>query len=63
MVKDVNGRAFMVMVDSAADIPTPPCSEFAGLASDPVPTATIDEVEYDGWVVIEEEATTTIDWN
>ena len=62
-VKDVNGCAFTVMVDSRADVSTPPCSEFAGLASDPIPTATIDEVEYDSWVVIEEEATTTIDWS
>ncbi|KAF8221466.1 hypothetical protein L208DRAFT_1531995 [Tricholoma matsutake] len=62
-VKDVNGRTFTVMVDSEADVPTPPHSEFAGLASDPIPTATIDEVEYDGWVVIEVEATTTIDWS
>ena len=63
MVKDINGHMFTVMVDSGADVSTPPRSEFAGLASDPIPTATIDEVEYDGWVVIEEEATTTIDWS
>ncbi|KAG6862754.1 hypothetical protein C0993_001647, partial [Termitomyces sp. T159_Od127] len=39
---------------------------FAGLATDALPTAsTADEVEWEGWVatVVEEEMTTSIDWN
>ena len=62
-VKDVNRRAFTVMIDSETNPPPILCPEFAGLACDPIPTATIDEVEYEGWVVIEEEATVTVDWN
>lgn len=58
-VKDVNNCAFMVMVNSAA---TSPYAEFVGLISDPLPAATINNVEYEGWVAIEEEATTTIKW-
>lgn len=58
MVKDVNGHAFKVMVDSTATSH----AEFVGLISDPLPAVTIDSMEYEGWVTIEEEATTTVDW-
>ncbi|KAF8224583.1 hypothetical protein L208DRAFT_1409963 [Tricholoma matsutake] len=57
-VKDVNGHAFTVMVD--LDTTPSPASDFAGLASDPVPTTSTDMNEYEGWVIIEEEPTTTV---
>lgn len=34
---------------------------FAGLTSDTLPTAAIEEVKYEGWLIVE-EATTPIDW-
>jgi hypothetical protein len=48
MVKDVNGCAFMVMVDSEPPLSTTAHPEFAGLAYDPISTSDIDEVEYKG---------------
>ncbi|KAF8227959.1 hypothetical protein L208DRAFT_1404590 [Tricholoma matsutake] len=54
-VKDINGHAFTVMVD--LDTTPSPASEFAGLASDPIPTGSTDMDKYEGWVVIEEEPT------
>ncbi|KAF8219320.1 hypothetical protein L208DRAFT_1551817, partial [Tricholoma matsutake] len=60
-VKDINGHVFTVMVDS--DTTPSPASEFAGLASDPIPTASTDMDEYESWVIIEEEPTTTVNWN
>ncbi|KAF8232854.1 hypothetical protein L208DRAFT_1270202, partial [Tricholoma matsutake] len=33
-----------------------------GLASDPLPRTSIDEVEYEGWLATKEEFTTSIDW-
>lgn len=62
-VKDVNRCAFTVMVDSETTSLSPPHPEFAGLTCNPIPIATIDEAEYDGWVVIEEEPIATVDWN
>jgi hypothetical protein len=56
-VKDVNGRAFTIMIDSTQVSSPSPTPEFAGLAADPLPMATIDEVEYEGWLVIEEPVT------
>jgi hypothetical protein len=61
-VKDVNGRAFTIMIDSTQVSSPSPTPEFAGLAADPVPMATIDEVEYEGWLVIEEPVT-SVNWN
>ncbi|KAF8221607.1 hypothetical protein L208DRAFT_1530918 [Tricholoma matsutake] len=62
-MKDNNGQAFIVMIDSSAlnNAEAYMC-EFAGLASDPLPSASIDEVEYEGWLATEEEFTTFIDW-
>ena len=59
-MKDVNGRAFTVTVDPTTL--SKPQPEFAGIASDPIPMASIDEIEYEGWMVIEEEPTMSIDW-
>lgn len=62
-VKDVNGKAFTVMVNSM-DLSSQEdeTTAFAGIVADPLPTATIKEIEYEGWIIIEEEATTTVDW-
>ena len=61
-VKDINGCAFTVMVDSEPSKPKhnthPP---FTRLTSDLIPTVLIEEVEYEGWVVVEEKVTTTVD--
>lgn len=65
IIKDASGWVFTVMVDSEVleDVqPTQP-SEFASIVSDPIPTASIEEVKYKGWIVIEEELTTSVDWN
>jgi hypothetical protein len=61
-VKDVNGRAFTVLVDPDPLPSPPPHPEFAGLAHDPLPAASIEEIEYEGWMAVEEEPTTSIDW-
>ena len=67
-MKDSNGRAFVVFVNPT-DISTPSSTaEFAGIASDTIPdaksiTAPIETIEYEGWLVFEEEPRTTIDWN
>lgn len=63
MLKDATGCAFVMMVDPDVLPNTEPLkSEFAGIGSDPLPSASIDEVEYKGWLVTEEEPTTSIDW-
>ncbi|KAF8233850.1 hypothetical protein L208DRAFT_1264773 [Tricholoma matsutake] len=59
-VKDINGGGFTIMVDS--DTTPSPTPEFAGLASNPIPTTSIDMLEYEGWVVLEEEPITTVNW-
>ena len=60
-MKDVNRCTFTVMVDSDPAKPQPDTyTLFTGLTSDLLPTVLV-EVEYEGWLVIE-EATTTIDW-
>jgi hypothetical protein len=62
-VKDVNGRAFTVLIDSVLP-PTPPSPpEFVGIACDPIPAMSIEETEYKGWLAVEEEPVTSIDWN
>jgi hypothetical protein len=61
-VKDINGCAFTITIDSAQVSSPSPTPEFAGLAADPLPMATIDKVEYEGWLVIEEPVT-SVDWN
>ena len=61
-VKDVNGRAFTVLIDAAPpSLSLPP--EFVGIAHDPLPTASIEEIEYEGWMAVEEEPVTSVDWN
>ena len=63
-MRDSSGKAFIVHVDPV-DISTPTVNaEFAGIASDTIPeTASIETVEYEGWLVFEEEPRATIDWN
>ena len=62
-MRDSNGQAFMVMIDSTALNNTKTAKgEFAGLASDPLPSASIEEVEYERWLATEEELTTSINW-
>jgi hypothetical protein len=41
---------------------TLPALEFAGLAHDPLPVNCANTMEYDSWIIIDEEPTTTIDW-
>jgi hypothetical protein len=62
-VKDVNGHAFTIMINSAQVSSSSPTPEFAGLVTDPLPIAMIDEVEYEGRLVIEEEPITSVNWN
>ena len=62
-VKDVNGHAFTIMINSAQVLSPFPTPEFTGLAADPLPMATIDKVKYEGWLVIEEEPVTSVNWN
>jgi hypothetical protein len=47
-VEDVNGCAFTVMINSTQVSSPSHTPEFARLAADPLPMATIDEVEYEG---------------
>lgn len=67
-MRDSSGKAFIVQLDPA-DISTPTASaEFAGIASNTIPeddsfAASIETIEYKGWLVFEEEPQTTIDWN
>ncbi|KIK07889.1 hypothetical protein K443DRAFT_2101 [Laccaria amethystina LaAM-08-1] len=67
-MRDTSGKAFIFQVDpSDVSMPTP-ASEFVGIASDDVPhngthAAPIEQVEYEGWFVFEEEPKTNIDWN
>ena len=67
-MKDSSGKAFVVYVDPT-DISMPtPSAEFAGIVSDMIPndislSASIESVEYEGWLVFEEEPRVTIDWN
>ncbi|KAF8224082.1 hypothetical protein L208DRAFT_1513825 [Tricholoma matsutake] len=62
-MKDNNGQAFTIMIDSSAlNNGEAVTCEFAGLASDPLSSASIDEVKYEGWLATEEEFTTSIDW-
>jgi hypothetical protein len=62
-VKDVNRRAFTIMINSTQVSSPSTTPEFSRLAADPLPMATIDEVEYEGWLVIEEEPVTSVNWN
>ena len=67
-MRDSSGKAFIVQLHPA-DISTPTASaEFAGIASNTIPeddsfAASIETIEYKGWLVFEEEPQTTIDWN
>jgi hypothetical protein len=67
-MRDSTGKAFIVYVDPT-DISTPtPSAEFAGIASDAIPeesssTASTETIEYEGWLVFEEEPQATIDWS
>ena len=62
-MRDSNGQAFTVMIDSTTlNNAEAAKGEFAGLASDPLPSASIEEVEYEGWLATEEELTTSINW-
>lgn len=67
-MRDSSGKAFIIQVDPA-DISTPTASaEFAGIASDTIPendsfTASIDMIEYEGWLIFKEEPQTTVNWN
>lgn len=62
MMKDANGKAFTVMFNSADMLLSNDTPTFAGITSDPLPTATIEDIEYEGWIAVEEEMTTTVDW-
>lgn len=62
-VKDVNRCTFTVLVDSTSPQPPLPSPEFAGIACDPIPTTSIEEVEYEGWFGGEEELVSSVDWN
>ncbi|KAJ3512330.1 hypothetical protein NLJ89_g3585 [Agrocybe chaxingu] len=70
---DSNGKAFFINVDSQALIAMAaeasksitPGPEFAGIASDAIPDALINEaehIEWEGWLACEEEIKATIDW-
>lgn len=58
-MKDMNGCAFTVMVNHNSSLVTNQPPEFIGVT---YPATTFDEVEYEGWLVTEEEPTTTINW-
>lgn len=66
-VKDSNGRAFMMMVDasaiSAPETPKDQKPEFAGIVADTINPTTIEEVEYEGWLLMEDEPKANIDWD
>ncbi|KAF8233475.1 hypothetical protein L208DRAFT_1218032, partial [Tricholoma matsutake] len=61
-MKDINGCAFTVMVDHNPSSPATSPPDFVGIACDPAPTSTINEIEYEGWLVVKEQPRTTIDW-
>lgn len=64
-VKDSNSRAFMVLIDPA-EISTPSSvTKFAGIAPDAIPddksiAMPIETVEYERWLMFEEEPKATI---
>jgi hypothetical protein len=67
-MRDASGKAFIFQVDPGDVLMPMPASEFVGIASDDVPhngthAAPIEQVEYEGWFVFEEEPKTNIDWN
>lgn len=59
-MKDANGRAFIMLVDPSNL--SSPKQEFAGLASDPTEAENTESVEYEGWLVIDDEPYANIDW-
>ena len=66
-VKDANGRAFIIHVEPSdiASSVNNVKSEFAGLASDSIESVipnSMEEVEWNGWLALEEEPKTTVDW-
>ncbi|KAF8223138.1 hypothetical protein L208DRAFT_1079099, partial [Tricholoma matsutake] len=61
-LKDSAGHTYMVMLDSSIQSTAQVApTEFVGLASDPLPHAMVEEVEYEGWLVTE-EFSTSVDW-
>ena len=66
-VKDANGRAFIIHVEPSniASSTNNIKSEFAGLASDSIESIipnSMEEIEWNGWLALEEEPKTTVDW-
>lgn len=67
-MRDSSGKAFIIQVDpSDVSMPTP-TAEFAGITSDSILenetlAAPIEQIEYEGWLVFEEEPKATVDWN
>jgi hypothetical protein len=63
-IKDKQGRALIAYLDPKDLQVDTPTAEFAGLASTPVPThSRLEEVEWAGWIALEEEPQTKVDWN
>lgn len=64
-VKGENGHAFVAYINSKNLTETEtPKTDFAGLAStSPDIHSNLKEVEWQGWMAIEEEPQTRIDWN
>ena len=66
-VKDSTGKAFIIHVDPS-DISAPhnfTKAEFAGLASDApesILPETMENIEWHGWLALEEEPKTSVDW-
>ena len=67
-MRDSSGKAFIIQVDPGdVSMPTP-TAEFAGIASGSILenealAESIEQVEYEGWLVFEEEPRATVDWN
>jgi hypothetical protein len=63
-IKDKQGHALIAYLDPKDLQVDTPTAEFAGLASTPVPThSRLEEVEWAGWMALEEEPQTKVDWN
>lgn len=63
-LRDKNRRAFTAYIDPSELNTELPKSEFAGLASMPVPNHSIlEDIEWEGWIVMEGGAHTKLNWN
>ena len=67
-MRDSNGKAFIIQVDPGDILMPMPTAEFVGIASDSILenetlATSIEQVEYEGWLVFEEEPRATVNWN